>query len=262
MNAVVLAGGRIGPNDPLYPLCPDRPKALLTIGSRTLVEYVVAALQPPAVAEVCVIGLPPDVQPDFGRAVHRLPDRGHMLENALQGLTWQAEQFGGGYLLVLTADIPCLTPADVDHFLERCRPLDVVAYYPFLTRAAIEVEFPNSRRTYSRFRDGEMTGGNIALLHTDMARQNPHFWRAMIEARKYPWRIARLVGLSTLLRLAFRRLSLTDVTAVATRRLGIPVRNPLVTRAALGMDVDKPHQYEQVAAWLTTAAQGSAPPAG
>jgi CTP:molybdopterin cytidylyltransferase MocA len=257
--ALVLAGGTTLPDDPLYELIPNRPKALLQLGGRTLVEAVVAALQPPLIGPITLVGLPPEDAPDFGRPVSHLPDHGHLVDNVRQALAWQEQQTGPGLVLLVTADIPAISADDVAHFIDLCRPFDATLWYPFLSRETIEARFPGAKRTWSHFRkDGQLTGGNIFLVHTRMMHQNPAFWHALVAARKSPLRTARLVGFGTLLRLALRRLSLADVELVATRKLGVSARIVRPERASLGMDIDKPDHYHQLAAALGGTPDGAA----
>ena len=58
MDAIVLAGGRTKPDDPLYALMQGKPKSLVQLGERTMVEWVVKALQgADGVDDVVVIGI-------------------------------------------------------------------------------------------------------------------------------------------------------------------------------------------------------------
>ena len=45
MHCIVTAGGLPGPEDPLYPYTQGKPKALLDMGGRTMLERVMDALQ-------------------------------------------------------------------------------------------------------------------------------------------------------------------------------------------------------------------------
>ena len=70
--------------------------------------------------------------------------------------------------------------------------------------------------------------------------------RAALDRRKSAWRQALLMGVGTLLKLAVGRLSLPDAERVATRIFQVRGRAVVAPYAAIGMDVDKPFQYDIV----------------
>ncbi|MBK9613319.1 hypothetical protein [Candidatus Amarobacter glycogenicus] len=67
-----------------------------------------------------------------------------------------------------------------------------------------------------------------------------------LDRRKSAWRQALLMGVGTLLKLAVGRLSLPDAERVATRIFQVRGRAVVAPYAAIGMDVDKPFQYDIV----------------
>ncbi len=75
-------------------------------------------------------------------------------------------------------------------------------------------------------------------------------WKDLIKARKNPLKQAAMIGLDTLLLLLLGRLDLDEVAARVCRRLGITGKAMRVSYAEVGMDVDKPFQYEMVQADL------------
>lgn len=81
------------------------------------------------------------------------------------------------------------------------------------------------------------------IIHT-----NQELWHAAANARKQAWKLARLVGFTTLFKLLTHRLSLPDLEAIGQRLLGSPVSIILARHAELGMDGDKPHQVELIRA--------------
>jgi NDP-sugar pyrophosphorylase family protein len=64
IDAVIIAGGIPGPDEPLYPLTQGKPKALLPIGGKPMTQWVMDALNgSPLVRRVVVAGLPPGPTP-------------------------------------------------------------------------------------------------------------------------------------------------------------------------------------------------------
>ena len=125
MDCAIVAGGRPGPDDPLYSYTQGRPKALLDIGGRTMLERVVDALQESgSIDDIIVVGLGPELASEsnlsFQRPVHHLDDQGSMVGNALAGMAWIRKQKPkADPFMICSSDIPMLTPAVVDDHLPR-----------------------------------------------------------------------------------------------------------------------------------------------
>jgi CTP:molybdopterin cytidylyltransferase MocA len=250
MHCLVLAGGGNNPGDPLYAYSQGAPKALLPVGQHTLLEWVVGAVQASRhVEEVVVIGIDEDAAQAAGlrfrRPVHFLPDQGGMVANMRAGTDYIARQWPEtGIILGASADIPTITGAIVDDFIERCAPWDKAIYYTFVSRETMEARFPGSNRTYTQLADMEVAGGDMTMAQVGILRQSEPLVLAATNARKHPWQVARLVGLRFLLRFVLGRVTLAEVQAIASRAVGQPVAVLLSPHAELAMDADKPHQVD------------------
>ena len=117
---------------------------------------------------------------------------------------------------------------------------------------------PGSRRTYLKFADGEWSGCNLFYLATPKAADALALWRTVEVHRKQPWRVARLIGLTSLARYLGGRLTIHEAVA----RLGdsIGVRAAVVpSRFGLAaVDVDKPEDLELVR-WIVEDQRASQP---
>lgn len=247
MHCVITAGGLPGPDDPLYELTRGKPKALLDVCGRTMLERVMDALQGSKYIEkIVVVGLEDNLGMQFKRPVDQfLPDQGSLVGNALAGVHWVAkEDPEAKTVLFCTADIPALSAENVDRFVEECQPLDKAVYYIFVPREAMEARFPHSDRTYTKLRGIEIAGGDVSMAQVDLADEHEILWTALTNARKHAWQLARVVGLKVLLKLLFRRLSVEDIEATAERIVNRPVKIVLDAPAEMAMDVDKPQQLE------------------
>lgn len=259
MHCLILAGGSNNPGDPLFAYTQGAPKALLTVGDRTLLEWVVTAVQESRyVDEVVVIGIDAATAEAaalrFPRPVHFLPDAGGMVANMRAGTDYIAQQWPDtGIILGASADIPTITGAIVDDFIRACEPWDRAVYYTFVTRETMEARFPGANRTYTRLADMDVAGGDMTMAQVGVLRQNEPLVLAATGARKHPWRVARIVGWRFLLRFALRRVTLSEIEATASRVLGKPVAVLLSPHAELAMDADKPHQVDLLRRELTGA---------
>jgi molybdopterin-guanine dinucleotide biosynthesis protein A len=252
MHCIITAGGVPDLADPLYPYTQDKPKALLDLGGRTMLERVVDALQASRyVEDIVVVGLGSDRGMTFQRPVYHLPDQGGMVSNVLAGIRWiQENRPDAETLLACSADVPLISGAIIDDFVERCRPWDKGVYYNFVSREVMEARFPGSRRTFVRLKGLEVAGGDVIIGQVSMAESNRELWEGLTNARKHAWRIARVVGLRMLLKFLFRRVSLRDIEETIGRLTGRPAVALLNPHAEIAMDVDKPYQVELVRAEL------------
>jgi molybdopterin-guanine dinucleotide biosynthesis protein A len=250
MHCLVLAGGAVRPEDPLYPYTQGRPKALIDMGGRSMLERVVEALHSSSCADdVLVVGVAAEdaarVGAQFGRPVAMLPDHGSMIANILAGVAWfRQNRPEAEVVLGCSADIPTITGQIVDEFVEACRPWDKAVYYNFVTRDKLEGRFPYSKRTYSKLNGYEVAGGDMVIARLDVAERNRELVETLTGARKSPWRIARVVGLRMLLKFLLHQVTFADIEATAGRILGAPAQIILDGPAELAMDADKPFQID------------------
>ena len=155
VDAVVLAGSR---NDgPLKDCSSVRYEALIPVGSKIMVEYVVEALlQARGIRRVLVIGPATDLTPLLaGERVSVAESAGGIMENIEVGLKHLA---GERRVLLVTSDIPMLTPRAVENFLELCGDMSGDLYYPIISKDEVEIKYPSTRRTYVSLKEGVFTG--------------------------------------------------------------------------------------------------------
>lgn len=253
VDVVVLAGGVTSPEDPMYAVLGPRPKSLLPLAERPMIAYVLEALTAsPQVRRVAVVGLPSDAGTTLGEGYLPVPDQGGIVSNALAGIRSLANGSPDQLILICTADAPLLSPDTFQALLAAAAPYDASFYYPVVSRETMEAAFPNARRTYGRLREGELTGGNVALVKAGIAESHIPFWEALTEARKHPLRLARIIGPLVVLKALLRLLSVRDVERRAQKKIGLRVLAVSMDRAEIAMDIDKPHQIDIVLPLLAT----------
>lgn len=254
MHCIILAGGSAKPDEPLYAYTQGEPKALLDMGGRPMLERVVNAVQGAKdVDEVVVVGLPPDTAEHhglaFARPVHWVPEQGGFTPNLLGGVDYVLKHWPDTQaVLGSSADIPTVTSDIVEAFIDTCRPWDKAVYYNFVTRETLEARFPHSNRTFSRLNGMEVAGGDMVILQAPKVAEHRELIVQLTNARKHPTKIASIVGIGTLLKFLFRRLTVDDVEGLATRFLGAPAKVVINPHAEIAMDADKPHQVDQLRA--------------
>lgn len=247
MDAIVVAGGNPGPDDPLYPLTQGRPKALLELEGRPMVQWVLDALEGASQVEhVVLVGPGPDDGLRLGAASAFVPDQGAMIANVRAGL--QAVRRlnpGAKHILLASGDIPCITPEMVDWRVQTVQESDADIDYAVVDRRIMDQVFPGSRRSFTHMKDAEVCGGDLNGLRVTVASEDG-LWDALYAARKNALKQAALVGFDVLFLGAIRQLSFEAAEVRVGRHLGLKAHITRCPYAEIGMDVDKPHQHEMV----------------
>ncbi|HOX17617.1 MAG TPA: NTP transferase domain-containing protein [Spirochaetales bacterium] len=251
MDAVLLAGGGSDPTDPLHELAGGRAKALLPIAGKSMGQWVLDALEATGrVGRIVVVGLGPDCGLRSLKIDAWLPDTGSLFGNARSGAEAILSVGGGPLVLLASVDVPALLPSHVDWVVDRALETEDDFYYSVIDRAIMEREFPGSGRSYIRFRDREVCGGDLTVIRPAALAGSGSIWKRLTAGRKSSARIALSVGVDVLLKLLFRRLAVADAVRIASGRLGFRGRALDCPHAELGMDVDKPFQHAMLERFL------------
>lgn len=236
MDVVILAGGRCSPD--LAEFAGVEHRALLPYGGKTMVEIVFEATR--HVGPAVVVGGPEAIGDCHVPAG----------ENFIESLAAGIAEVGSERFLLATADLPFLTSAAVDDFVTRSEPGNLLSYPIVDARLAAE-RFPGMKRTVVRLREGVFTGGNLAVIETALMQHSLPIMRRAYAYRKSPLKLAGLVGVGTLARLALARLipstlSIATLERAVSRFLGGPVRAIPTRFPEIGADVDNLEQYRAI----------------
>ena len=239
--ALVLAGSRAGPEDPVAAYGGAAHKALIQLGGRSLLARVAGALRDSGAARIAVISSHPQVRAEAERVGVEGLD-----EAAGPSLSVQtAAGHLGTPLLVTTADHALLEAAWVTRFLADV-PADADVAALVAARATVEAAAPTTQRTWLNLADGHWSGCNLFYLANDRALAVVDLWSRVEAERKRPWKQAQILGLGMLVRYATGRLSLKD----AAERLGaLAGVRAMIVQTPYGLasvDVDKPSDLDLV----------------
>lgn len=144
-------------------------KAAAPILGRPLVDWCVKAVRASAgIDRIAVVGperLADCLPPRPGLTL--VPERGEIAGNLAAGL----EALGSGRrVLVLSGDLPLLTPRAIEDLLTNAPDADMV--YGYVSRKAALGEFPERDWVFARTPEGAFTGGSVGLLWPDIVRRN------------------------------------------------------------------------------------------
>ncbi len=243
---VVIAGWNPHEDDPLAEYTRGRPKALIGIAGKPMIVHVVDALiRSRYIERIVVVGLDPGAQVQFAVPVEHVPDAGGIFSNGQAGFQYSLSRFPNlEAILLCSCDVPTITPAIVDDFIEECLRSDHDLYYSIVERPVMEARFPGSGRSYVHLRDGDFAGGDLLLIRPSITFSRQELWQELAIARKSALRQARMFGLWPFLKLLTRRLSLGEAERRASKALSVRGRAVPLPHAEVGMDVDKPFQLD------------------
>jgi len=252
MDVVMTAGGKPRPGESLYALTQGRYKALLDLNGKPMIQWVLDALNGSAkIGSIVIVGIPPNSTLESAKPLTFLEDQGELLSNIQAGgLELLRQDPSTRQFLVVASDVPGATPAMVDWLVDKVQETDHDMYYFVVERSVMEKRYPASKRTYLRMKDMEVCGGDIHAGRAAILKNTNPIWRRLIEARKNPLKQAWLLGLDTLFMILFHQLTIAVAERLVSRRVGLNGHVIVCPYAELGMDIDKPFQYEIVKADL------------
>jgi GTP:adenosylcobinamide-phosphate guanylyltransferase len=251
MDVIILAGGA-SEDDPLAEMAKGQPKSLIPIAGKPMVQWVLDAVSSsPSIGTVALIGLEDTRQLKCSKQMISLPDLGSLMENIHQGAEYfQKLHPNETHILSISADIPAITSEIVEAMIKEYSGFKYDIYYSVVSREVMEKRYPESKRTYIKVKDGEFCGGDLNCYSKRAALDPAGVWKDLIKLRKSPLKQAAIIGYDTLLLLLFRQVTLAQAAERVCRRLGITGKALKVPFAEIGMDVDKPFQFDMVQADL------------
>jgi GTP:adenosylcobinamide-phosphate guanylyltransferase len=244
LQVLVLAGSR-GGQDPVAVAAGVTEKALAPVSGRPMLLRVIDALR---------------AVPELGRIWVAAPDHAAFLQlGEIAGLAGSGElrltgtgegpadsvlvALEGGLappFLVATADSPLLTPDIVAEFLAGARASGADIAVGLAGEAVIRTAYPDTQRTYLKFRDGGVSGCNLFYVASPQGLAAIRFWRRAQRERKKPWRLVRAFGVWSLLLFLTRRLGLDAAMRRAGAVIGCRAAAVRIGTAEAAIDVDKP----------------------
>jgi GTP:adenosylcobinamide-phosphate guanylyltransferase len=232
--AILLAGGR--DKGPLAETTGQTIRGLVPLLGKPMISYVTDALSAAAlIGETLAVG-PEALKPALG-GCRLLPEGESLLANIQAGLAAVPHE---GHALLVTADIPLLTPDALDDFIRRGLEMDADVRYPIIPQAANDAKTPGMKRTYVKLREGRFTGGNMMLVKVAAFQKMEPLVQEAYALRKKPLKLGQRLGWGFLLRMPLGLLHIADVETTVGRVLGGKARAVRTNYAEIGADVDKP----------------------
>ncbi|MEX2144581.1 MAG: nucleotidyltransferase family protein [Anaerolineales bacterium] len=248
LDALILAGGVPQPGESLYPFSLGKSKALIDVAGQPMVQWVLNALsEAESIRRLVIVGLDESSGLHCKKEVSYLANQGGMLDNIRAGARRIAElDPKAEYALIVSSDIPTITAEMVDWICTQVRPGEDDAIYNVIQRSAMDQRFPESKRTFTKLKDIELTGGDMNPASVPLILSHTGPWEKIAAARKSAIKQASLIGFDTLLLFLLRTLTMEQAAARVSKRLGLRARGVVCPYAEVGMDVDKAHHLQIV----------------
>jgi molybdopterin-guanine dinucleotide biosynthesis protein A len=247
MDAILLAGGKPNPEDPLYAESQGQSKALIDVAGKPMIQWQLDALsKAKLISNVVIIGINSVSNLSCEKPMTIIPDAGGWLENILAGMDHVRKTSPATtHALISSTDIPTVTHEILDWRIQAALESSADLNFAVVERSTMEARFPGSKRSFVRLQDVEVCGGDANVANVNLVADN-QLWNRLFAARKSVRRQASFMGFDLLIRLLTRQLSLHQAEQKLSSRLGLKGRVVISPYAELAMDVDKPGQLEIV----------------
>jgi GTP:adenosylcobinamide-phosphate guanylyltransferase len=251
VTAILLAGARPVP-DPLAVAAGVPVKPLAPVAGRPMIDYPARALLGhPAVGQLVILTQRPDLYAADPATAWLASHPRVRFETGGQGiasslLALMAGQDRSYPLLLTTADHVLLDYAMLDQFVAEAAGADVAV--ALVERRTLLARYPQSRRTWLKFRDGWWSGANLFWFGSDKAKRIIALWQEVEQDRKKGWKILAAFGPVALLGALLRILTLRGGIARVGRKFGLNARLVAMDKAEACIDADKPEDVTLIEA--------------
>ena len=221
-------------------------KALIKFGEETILERTIRSLQETGRVDRVFVSGSPEVQASEAAkiATKVVPAGNSGPESILFALkSLMAEPNPPKKVVVITCDLPFLTPELLTQFIDAC-PKTVDVCMPLITRSQYQTRFPHSSSTFIPLQDDTWTAGNVYLMDVAaLEKAMPHLEK-VFKVRKSKLGMAKLLGVSFLIRFIRKTLTVPIVEAKLKQILGCSGAPVLNCAPELAYDIDDFEDYE------------------
>lgn len=246
VTAVILAGSRAGPTDPLAAEAGVPLKCFVPVAGKPMIDHVLEAVAgSDRIGEIRIVindgaahaarfsHLP------FAERLIFTEARGNLADSVIA--VSEEARFP---LLVTTADNVHLTPASVNDFVDGSNGAG--ASVGFARKENVLSVHPEGQRKFYRFSDGSFSNCNIYWIGSRDALDAAEIFRSGGQFVKFPRRIIEAFGFVNLIRFRYGIGTVGRLFRSISRRFGFKVKMVELTDGAMAIDVDN-HRSHAVA---------------
>lgn len=244
MKALILAGKQS--DGPLAHLHPN--KAMIRVHQKEMIRYVIDAVKATGlVDQIAVVGAREDLAPILPYVDTVVEEGVDLADNVLRGTSIFGDE---EEILVLTSDIPMITPEAIEDFVKQCSKVQADFYYPIVRREVNDKKYPGVKRTYVKIKDGSFTGGNIFLVKAKAVKTCIKRAKVFLSYRKAPWKMVRELGIGFALKFLLGTLTIAQLEERVSKLFGIRGKAVISEYPEIGTDVDKESDLQLVMSLL------------
>ena len=233
MKALILAGAQ--EDSPLSNIHSN--KALIKIHDKEMIMYIIDALKDLDFIDTITVVGPKKQLSTIKDEVNIIVDAGSsLIQNIFKGVQVFSDE---EMILVLTSDIPMITPEAIRDFVEKAIPLEADFCYPIIRREENDKKYPGVKRTYVKIKDGTFTGGNVVLVNAGVVKSRLDQAETFMAYRKKPWKLAWVLGIGFVFKFILGTLTIDELEKRVSDLFGIKARAVISTYPEIGTDVDK-----------------------
>jgi len=247
MDVIITAGAIPKPGESLYPFTQGKPKALLDIAGRPMIQWVLDAIsEAKSLDEVAVVGLDGNVKLSCSKPLTILPNQGSLIGNIRAGVGYiLGKNPGTEVVMTVSSDIPLVPGELFDWFIEKTQKTHHEFYTNMVTRQVLETRFPGVRRRVNRVGNLEVRGAaDVSILQPKVIIQANGAAERLESAHGNLWRQLNFIGFDTMFLLMLRRLDLDAFIKRLGKKHGVDLHPVICPYAEIAMDVDEPGHLE------------------
>lgn len=256
-EAVILAGGRA---EWLQSLAGTNIRSLAKVNGRPIISYIMEALQASKRVRSIYVATDSEALTQLEQAgisgykpiVCNVKTLAEVCLTACNAV--EADKLDNNKLLFVCDDVPLLTAAAVNSFLDACEAKpDGEIYWTVIRKETCEKQFPEGIRTYGPLSDGKFTGGNMSLMTGTAIAKTQDIAKLLYENRKHPVKLCSLLGWGFVLKALLHFVASSDVEKRCSEMMGVNCKAIISEHACIGMDMDKAADWELVNKLLNKA---------
>lgn len=259
LDVVIPAGGQM--NADFARVTGTAFKPLVKFDNKTVLRTTIEALRgSPRINRIIVVGAKEVIEhSDASLATVVLPEKGSGPKNIMAGIEQLlAMDLPPDRVLIVTSDLPFLTPASVERFLDLCEH-DIDFNVPLIEKPDFEEAFPGAEAMFVKLLDGEWTTGCMYEVSVRGFRTALSHIEDVFERRKSKIGIARLLGFKFVWDYLNKKLTVHDIEKKITDLLRVRGRAIPGSPAELAYDIDYVDDYQYAVSYKSRSAKPAEP---
>lgn len=244
LDVVIPAGGQM--EEAFARVTGSNCKPLVKFDNKTVIRSTIEALRgSPRINRIIVVGSEAVINhEDMALATAALPELGSGPKNIMVGIEHLLSMdLPPDRVLIVTSDLPFLTPAVVEQFLDLCDH-NIDFNVPLIERPDYEEAYPGAEATFVKLLDGEWTTGCMYEVSVRGFRTALTHIEEVFNRRKSKLGIARMLGFKFVWDYLNKKLTVPDIEAKITELLRVRGKAVPGSPPELAYDIDYIEDYQ------------------